>query len=115
MKRAFLIIGLGLVFYLSLSTGCTYSKNQCDVCVYGGTSGGVVAALQADRMGKKVILLEPYEHLGGLTTAGLSSVDIGNPASVGGIAREYFKTLAALYGRELKFDNYFAHTGVSVP
>ena len=27
---------------------------EADVCVYGGTSGGVVAAVQAARMGKRV-------------------------------------------------------------
>ncbi len=97
-----------LVLIICLASG--YSR-QYDVCIYGGTSGGVVAALQAYRMGKTVILLEPYGHVGGLTTGGLSAVDVGNPATIGGITREYFKTLAAAYGKDLKFDNYFAHTG----
>ncbi|MEZ6048802.1 MAG: exo-alpha-sialidase [Planctomycetaceae bacterium] len=35
------------------------AKSEADVCVYGGTSGGVVAAIQAARLGKQVILLEP--------------------------------------------------------
>ncbi len=39
--------------------------NEYDLCIYGATSGGVVAALQADRMGKSVVLLEPFEHVGG--------------------------------------------------
>ncbi len=64
-----------------------------DVCVYGGTSGGVVAAVQARRMGKSVVLLEPGKHLGGMTSGGLSAVDIGDPRSAGGIAREYFRKL----------------------
>ena len=46
-----------------------FSKDY-DVCVYGATSGGVVAAIQADRMGKSVILLEPYQHVGGMTSSG---------------------------------------------
>ncbi|MCB1062488.1 MAG: FAD-dependent oxidoreductase [Verrucomicrobiae bacterium] len=75
-----------------------------DVCVYGGTSGGVTAAVQAARMGKSVILLEPGRHLGGMTSGGLSAVDIGNPKSVGGITREYFTRLAGSYGRELAWD-----------
>ncbi len=88
----------------------TFAK-EYDVCVYGATSGGVIAALQADRMGKSVVLLEPYQHVGGMTTGGLSALDVGNPATIGGLTREYFKNLAARYGRDLKFDNYFAHTG----
>lgn len=80
---------------------------EADVCVYGGTSGGVVAAVQAARMGKKVILLEPGRHLGGMTSGGLSAVDIGDPRSVGGLAREYFTRLVKRYGKELVWDKPF--------
>ncbi len=57
---------------------------EADICVYGGTSGGVVSAVQAARMGKRVVLVEPGRHLGGMTSGGLSAVDIGDPRSVGG-------------------------------
>ena len=75
-----------------------------DVAVYGGTSGGVVAALQAARMGKKVVLIEPGRHLGGMTSGGLSAVDIGDPRTVGGITREFFTRLVARYGKKLAWD-----------
>lgn len=84
---------------------------EADVCVYGGTSGGVVAAVQAARMGKRVILLEPGRHLGGMTSGGLSAVDIGDPRSVGGIAREYFSRLVASYGKTLSWDQPFQGKG----
>jgi len=71
---------------------------ESDLCVYGGTSGGVAAAVQAARMGKTVVIAEPGRHLGGMTSGGLSAVDIGDPRSVGGIAREYFTKLAATAG-----------------
>jgi hypothetical protein len=80
---------------------------EADVCVYGGTSGGAVAAVQAARMGKKVILLEPGRHLGGMTSGGLSAVDIGDPRSVGGLAREYFTRLVRRYGKGLAWDKPF--------
>ena len=80
---------------------------KADVCVYGGTSGGVVAAVQAARMGKKVIMLEPGRHLGGMTSGGLSAVDIGEPRSIGGIAREYFTRLVAKYGKRLNWGEGF--------
>src|SRR5436309_2058308 len=46
-----------------------------DLVVYGGTSGGVAAAIQARRMKKSAIIVEPGTHLGGLTTGGLGATD----------------------------------------
>jgi len=84
---------------------------EADVCVYGGTSGGVAAAVQAARMGKRVVIAEPGRHLGGMTAGGLSAVDIGDPRSVGGIAREYFTQLAATVGAKLAWDKPFVSKG----
>ena len=84
---------------------------KVDVCVYGGTSGGVVAAVQAARMGKRVVLIEPGQHLGGMTSGGLSAVDIGDPRSVGGITREYFTRLVATYGKQLAWEKAFEGNG----
>jgi len=84
---------------------------EADFCVYGGTSGGVAAAVQAARMGKRAIVLEPGRHLGGMTSGGLSAVDIGEPRSVGGIAREYFTRLAATTGKSLAWDRGFEGKG----
>ncbi len=61
-----------------------------DVVVYGGSSGGVMAAVQAARMGKSVILIEPSKHLGGMTSSGLGFVDANKPRLIGGLTREYF-------------------------
>jgi len=84
---------------------------ETDLCIYGGTSGGASAALQAARMGKSVALLEPGRHLGGMTASGLSAVDIGDPRSVGGIAREYFTRLVARYGKTLNWNSGYINTG----
>jgi 2-polyprenyl-6-methoxyphenol hydroxylase-like FAD-dependent oxidoreductase len=80
---------------------------EADVCVYGGTSGGVAAAVQVARMGKRAVIAEPGRHLGGMTAGGLSAVDIGDPRSVGGIAREYFTKLAGSYGKKLAWHEEF--------
>ena len=61
-----------------------------DVVVYGGTSGGVTAAVQAARMGKRVALIEPGRHLGGLSSGGLGWTDMGNPDVVGGVCRRVY-------------------------
>ena len=99
------------LLYLLLSTSVSASVHEADVCVFGGTSGGVSAAVQVARMGKSVVLAEPGKHLGGMTSGGLSAVDIGDPRSVGGIAREYFTRLVAAYGKTLKWDQPFKSTG----
>lgn len=44
---------------------------QCDVLVVGGGPSGTAAAIAAARTGADVILLERYNHLGGLSTGGL--------------------------------------------
>ncbi|TLD71995.1 FAD-dependent oxidoreductase [Phragmitibacter flavus] len=94
----------------SLFLSCTAAfaaSIDADLCVYGGTSGGGSAAVQAARMGKSVVLIEPGKHLGGMTAGGLSAVDIGDPRSVGGFAREYFTQLAATTGVTLAWDKPF--------
>jgi hypothetical protein len=99
--------GLALTFQPAFSAEVI----EADVCVYGGTSGGVAAAVQAARMGKSVVLAEPGRHLGGMTSGGLSAVDIGDPRSVGGISREYFTKLAATVGVKLAWDKAFVPVG----
>jgi len=72
---------------------------EFDVCVYGGTAGGVAAAIQAARMGKSVVLIEPSKHIGGLTSGGLGWTDSGDKAAVGGIAREYYQRVKKHYDK----------------
>jgi hypothetical protein len=84
-----------------------------DVVVYGGTSGGVTAAIQASRMGKTVVLIEPTKFLGGLTTGGLGATDIGNKRAIGGMSREFYQNIfkhyqnAAAWKQQTR-DEYFA-------
>jgi ribulose 1,5-bisphosphate synthetase/thiazole synthase len=68
-----------------------------DVVVYGGTASGAAAAVQAKRMGKTVVLLEPGKHIGGLTSGGLGWTDSGNKAVIGGIAREFYQRVKKHY------------------
>lgn len=100
-----------LFAFIFLSSFAAAAVVESDVCVYGGTSGGVAAAVQGARMGKTVVLLEPGRHLGGMTSGGLSAVDIGDPRSVGGVAREYFTKLAATVGVTLAWDQPFESKG----
>lgn len=89
---------------------------ETDVCVFGATSGGIAAAIQAARMGKSVAIAEPGKFIGGLTTGGLGATDIGNKAAVGGISREFYQRIARHYAQDAawKFESreeYFARRG----
>lgn len=70
---------------------------ETDICVYGGTSAGVTAAVQAARSGKSVVLVEPRGHVGGLTSGGLGATDIGNKDVIGGLSREFYRNVARHY------------------
>jgi hypothetical protein len=61
-----------------------------DLVVYGGTSAGVIAAVQAKKMGKSAIIVCPDKHLGGLSSGGLGFTDTGNKAVIGGLSRDFY-------------------------
>ena len=63
---------------------------KADVIIYGGTSAGVLAAVQVKRMGKTVMIVSPDTHLGGLSSSGLGWTDTGKKQVIGGIAREFY-------------------------
>lgn len=77
----------------------TWASTTYDVVVYGGTSGGVAAAVQVARMKKSVLLIEPGKHIGGLTSGGLGATDIGNKAAIGGISREFYQRVKKHYAQ----------------
>jgi hypothetical protein len=72
---------------------------QNDLCIYGGTSAGVIAGVQAAKLGKTVVIIEPGNHVGGLMAGGLGWTDIGNKAAIGGLSREVFRRLGKHYGK----------------
>jgi flavin-dependent dehydrogenase len=67
------------------------------VVVYEGTPAGVMAAVAAARHGHSVLLIEMNNHLGGVVAGGLTSSDIGDRATVGGLADEFFKRVVQYY------------------
>lgn len=96
-----------------------------DICVYGGTSAGVMAAVTAKRAGKSVVLIEPSKHLGGLSAGGLGATDIGNKFAITGLARDFYRNIGTHYGRleqwtfephvaENLFEKYVKEAGVPV-
>src|SRR5579872_4420335 len=87
---------MGLLF----AAGGRAAEREYDVVVYGGTSGGISAAVQAARMHKSVVLIEPGKHLGGLTSGGLGATDIGNKKAIGGISREFYQRIKKHYAQD---------------
>ncbi len=91
MKKIFILI--------FLLTQVKLFAQEYDVCIYGGTSAGVIAAYTAAKLNKKVILIEPGKHLGGLTSGGLGYTDIGNKYVVTGLARDFYRRMGKHYGK----------------
>lgn len=87
-----LAIGAGPLDAAEADNETTY-----DVVVYGGTSAGVIAAVQARKMGKSAIIVCPDKHLGGLTSGGLGYTDTGNKTVIGGLAREFYHRVWKVY------------------
>ena len=90
---------LGLLIIVAWSDLRAQPELQVDVCVYGGTSAGVIAAYTARMYGKKVLLIEPTKHLGGLSSGGLGYTDIGNKYAVTGLARDFYRKVGSHYGK----------------
>jgi hypothetical protein len=97
LTRILLVIFSITLIVASLS-GCKCDDDHsADVIIYGGTSAGISAAVQTARLGNSVVLIEPTNRLGGLTTGGLGQTDIGNKQVVGGIAREFYRNIKRHY------------------
>lgn len=83
-------------FFVSLSTFAA-EPVASDVCVYGGTSGGVIAAVEAARLGQKTILIESTHRLGGMSSGGLGMTDNGSTDTIGGLSREFYHRVYRYY------------------
>ncbi|PPL02874.1 FAD-dependent oxidoreductase [Parapedobacter indicus] len=102
-----LLLKLSCIGLSFVPTGCATDirPHHYDVVVYGATPGGVTAAIQAAEMGKKVALLEPSGHIGGILAEGLGASDIDNhpefqnSPAIGGLALEFYRRIAIEYDR----------------
>lgn len=101
------LVGVTLAAILCATGWAQAQTYDYDLIVYGGTSGGVTAAVQAARMGKRVAIVDPgsyvgtengtaqyVSHLGGLSSSGLGATDIGDGSTVGGVSYEFYRRLA---------------------
>lgn len=122
MKRIFKV-ALFCCFSISLVYG--QQKVEVDLCIYGASSAGVVAAYTAANAGKTVLLVDPNNHIGGLSSGGLGQTDIGNKFVVTGLALDFYRKIGKHYHTfeqwifepkvaEQIFKNYLAKTKVQL-
>ena len=97
-RRHALLIGFALAVAVGLRSDAA-EPGRHDVVVYGATPGGVIAAVAAAREGKRVCLVEPGRHVGGMVSGGLGATDAGNRGAIGGYSREFFRLVREEYVR----------------
>lgn len=97
-KQLFIFVIIGL----TLLTGGhppiqKEDRFDADVVIYGGTSAGIMAAVQVRQMGKSVIVISPDQHIGGLSSSGLGFTDVGNKSVIGGLSRDFYHRIYLHY------------------
>jgi hypothetical protein len=102
MKKTALLAVLSAVL-LGLCDDMKCQEKEYDVVVYGATAGGTVAAIAAAGEGADVLLVEPGKNVGGMVTGGLSHNDYGDRSVIGGMALEFYRKVAACYGKPLYY------------
>ena len=82
---------LSLLFLIALRASCWSA--EYDLCVYGGTPGGITAAISASREGASVVLLEQTRHVGGLATSGLNRDECNHldRPTLGGLCEQFLE------------------------
>jgi len=100
---------------LSLSAAfVSANPEEFDLVVYGGTSGGITAAVAGAKMGKKVALVSPTTYLGGLTTSGLGWTDLGRNGGtkiVGGLSKEFYHRVYLHYAAQPNWNSVKSMAG----
>lgn len=100
MRYKFILIQLLLA---AIGINSTFAQRPAqpgyDICIYGGTSAGVIAAYTAAKLGKQVLLIEPGRNLGGMSSGGLGFTDIGNKYAISGLATDFYRRIGKHYGK----------------
>ncbi|NUT22834.1 MAG: FAD-dependent oxidoreductase [Hamadaea sp.] len=99
-RRALLLGGTGVLVAGGTAAGIvalTGREVTADIVVFGATPAGIIAAVQARRMGRRAVIVEPGSHVGGMITGGLGNSDLGAKESIGGLAAEFFRRVYAKY------------------
>ncbi|MDR0337052.1 MAG: FAD-dependent oxidoreductase [Planctomycetaceae bacterium] len=94
MKSTLRTIIIFSLMFLPISSA---KGETVDVCIYGATPAGLVAAATAKQEGMSVLLVEPSRWLGGILGAGIKPrQDCPEPKSVGGLTKKRIFNLGNL-------------------
>jgi len=96
------VIRLILLFGFFLQS---LSGQDADVLIYGGTPGGIAAAVSVAKGGQSVVLVEPTERIGGLLTSGLSNTDFRTFESLSGFFLDFSNRVVADYVKQYGADS----------
>lgn len=96
MRTKLYLLTLSVLICLA-GMACGAAPVDYDVVVYGGTSAGVIAAVQVAHMGKRVVIVCPDKHLGGMSSGGLGFSDTGKTAVIGGLSRDFYHRVYQYY------------------
>ncbi|MBB4007227.1 FAD-dependent oxidoreductase [Allorhizobium taibaishanense] len=112
LGRRVFVAGATSLFVPSLSFA---QQTTYDVVIYGMTSGGITAAIQAKAMGRTVAIVGGWRerHPGGMMAGGLGGTDIEAGSAFGGLARYVISRINAEAGvadTTYSFEPRFAQT-----
>ena len=80
------VLFLSATFAAVFSVRAEETPRKVDVCVYGATPAGIVAAVAARQEGCSVMIVEPGRWVGGILGAGIKPMqDCAAPQAVGGL------------------------------
>ncbi len=98
-RHIFAFSAITALLSIFASSAVAEQTKSYDLVVYGGTSAGVIAAVQAKQMGKTVVLISPDKHLGGLSSSGLGRTDSGRQNAIGGLSQEFYHRIYKHYAK----------------
>lgn len=88
IPRIFASALLVLLLLTAIGWGADSVVKTVDVCVYGATPAGIVAAVTAKQEGASVLIVEPSRWVGGMLGAGIKPLqDCAEPRAVGGLTK----------------------------
>lgn len=77
--------------FANASEGTIKRSLDADVCIYGASGPGIVAAVAAAREGYSVVIIEPTHKIGGLLSAGFRmQQDVPYPDHLGGLTGDFY-------------------------
>mgnify|MGYP005843047143 FL=1 len=95
-----LLLSSGIFLPSGMIKSIFSSDKEFDIVIYGASSAGVIAGVSAANRGRSVIIIEPSNHLGGLTAGGLGQTDIGvegEGGAIGGMSLDFYKKVRQHY------------------